>query len=610
MARIAAVIGPPAADGQAGIEQMLAAAGHGPVSVAACGPARFGVRGSAPGALSERDGVLVAVDGRIYDAPDLAAAEGPAALVHRLYEQHGFEGAMQRLNGDFGVVLFDAGQDVLYAARDRFGLQPLYHAATRDGFAVASQPRQLIGLHGVSRDVDPRFVACFAGSHYRTFDNEPTRSPYVGIDQLPAGHWLRRKGGATTVAPYWALHDQPDLDGPESELAERYRDLLLDAVAIRLRAADRPVFTLSGGMDSSSVLACAVRASGVRQRAYSTVYDDATYDESAEIRTLLDDLVSEWRPVRIGVPDLERSIRRMIAVNDEPVATATWLSHYLLCEQAASEGVGTLFGGLGGDELNAGEYEYFYYFFADVNATGDAALLERETARWIEHHDHPVFRKSFDAMRAGLQRLVDPARPGVCLPDRARLGRYQDAVAKEYFDLAGFTPVMDHPFTSYLKNRTYQDIFRETAPCCLRAADRHAAALGMSVVWPFFDHRLVELMFRVRSTQKIRDGVTKHLLREAMRGVLPEETRTRIKKTGWNAPAHIWFVDRGRELVLDILSSQRFRERGIYELARVREIVDEHEQIVRDQRVADNHMMFLWQLVNLELWFRDLETTS
>ena len=125
--------------------------------------------------------------------------------------------------------------------------------------------------------------------------------------------------------------------------------------------------------------------------------------------------------------------------------------------------------------------------------------------------------------------------------------RYDGAISKDFFDLTSFAPVMDHPFKSYLRNRTYQDIFRETAPCCLRAEDRNCNAFGLDHADPFFDYRLMEFMFRVPGATKIRDGVTKHLLRNAMAEVLPEETRTRIKKTGWNAPAHLWFTGHGRE---------------------------------------------------------------
>ena len=288
------------------------------------------------------------------------------------------------------------------------------------------------------------------------------------------------------------------------------------------------------------------------------------------------------------------------------IATATWLSHYELCAATQRAGFGTLFGGLGGDELNAGEYEYFFTFFADL---AHDPRLDHEVAKWVEYHDHPIFKKSPEVMRAGLERLVDLKTPGRCLPDPARLARYRHAVKRDYFELDGFTPTMDAPFQSYLLNRTYQDIYLETAPCCLRAADRQANAFGLEVSWPFFDHELAELMFGVPVTMKIRDGVTKHLLREAMRGVLPEQTRTRIKKTGWNAPAHVWFATgSGRALVEDLIESRAFRDRGIYEISVVRALLDEHRDIVALGRPVDNHMMFFWQLANLELWLRSLDS--
>ena len=391
---------------------------------------------------------------------------------------------------------------------------------------------------------------------------------------------------------------------PEAALADRYRDLLLDAVTIRARDAEQPAFTLSGGMDSSSVLACAVRASGERQVALSTVYDDPTYDEREDVKSMLESAVSTWHTVVIGQPDVVADVRRMVALHDEPIATATWLSHYLLCGRARDLGTRTLFGGLGGDELNAGEYEYFYFFFADLASRGETALLDQEIAQWVRHHDHPIFRKSRAAAFAGIDRLADLSHLGVCLADRHRMTRYAGTLVPGVFDFDGFQPRMDHPFTSYLKNRTFQDMFRETLPCCLRAEDRHTTAHDMEHVTPFLDHRLSEFMFRVAGANKIRGGVTKHLLREAMRGILPEATRRRIKKTGWNAPAHQWFCGAGRAVVQDIVRSQSFRDRGVYDPDAVEAVLDEHDRIVSSGAVVDNHMMFLWQVVNLELWLR------
>src|SRR5262245_30724203 len=291
----------------------------------------------------------------------------------------------------------------------------------------------------------------------------------------------------------------------------------------------------------------------------------------------------------------------MVYVHHEPVATATWLSHFLLTKQVADEGFGSLFGGLGGDELNAGEYEYFIFHFADLAQAGRTAELDREIACWAAHHEHPMYRKNRDVAISGMAQLTDPSRPGINLADRERLGRYLGTLGRDFLHFSDWSPAMDHPFTSHLKNRTFQDIFRETAPCCLRAEDRQCTAAHLDRYDPFFDHRLVEFMFRVPGSAKIGEGTTKLLLRAAMRGILPEETRTRIKKTGWNAPAHVWFTGPGLESVRDLVASQRFRERAIYDTAEVERLIGEHIAIMESGEPRENHAMFLWQLVNLEL---------
>jgi len=209
-----------------------------------------------------------------------------------------------------------------------------------------------------------------------------------------------------------------------------------------------------------------------------------------------------------------------------------------------------------------------------------------------------------------IERLADPASPGRCLPDERRLRRYANAVDQDFFDLLPFRPTMDAPFASYLKNRALQDMFRETLPCCLRAEDRQCTAVGLQHFDPFLDHVVVEFMFRVPGARKIKNGITKRLLRSAMRGILPEATRTRVAKVGWNAPAHIWFTGRNMADLRDMVASRTFRDRGIYRLREVERLLVEHVDIVESGAAKENHMMFLWQLVNLELWLQAIPKLS
>jgi asparagine synthase (glutamine-hydrolysing) len=574
--------------------------------VASCGTPEgaMAVAGAGAPTIAQDGGCIAVVDGVFYDAPELLAA-GPAAQLIALYRRYGFADGLKRVNGDFAAALFDQQTGTLWLGRDRIGVRPLYYHTGAGTLEFASRPQALRSLPHVSPDANRRYVAVFAGSHYRYIDNAPDESPFADIRQLPAASFLKWSGRALQIGTYWSLAEQPDWNGSEAELAERYRELLLHAVQRRLRVARKPVFTLSGGMDSSSVLASAVQLTGEKQQAVSSVYSDKTYDESEDIRGFVAEKVVRWQPIPIEGFDLFHVVRQMVRVHDEPVATATWLSHFLLTKAVAAEGFDTMFGGLGGDELNAGEYEYFVFNFADLRRNGLSADLEHEIAGWAKHHDHPIYRKHRDAAMSHLKRLAGDV-VGEVLVDRERLTRYYNAVRPSYFDLSTFNPVLDHPFSSYLRNRTYQDIFRETAPCCLRAEDRNCDAAGLNHCDPFFDYRLVEFMFRVPGRMKIRDGVTKRLLREAMRGILPEETRTRIKKTGWNAPAHIWFNGPAVEQLRDLVHSRAFRERGIYDIAEVVRLIEEHRTIVNTGEARDNHMMFLWQLLNVELWFQEV----
>ena len=569
------------------------------------GKARLGWIGSGPANIAECERVLVAVDGEFYNTSELPDAENAAAVLRLLFLRHGFAEALAKLNGDFAVALYDKHDDNLWLARDRIGIKPLYYARTALGFGFASQPYGVLAMPGIGRDVDHNFVARFAASHYRYIDNDIHGSPLAAVSQLPAGHCLRVNGGKhASLFRYWTLEDLPDWEADEARLAEQYRELFSDAVKIRYDASKRPAFTLSGGMDSSSVLSSAVKESGNRQIAVSSVYEDKTYDESDDIKTILSDVAEEWIQIQISPPDIFDLVRQMVAVHNEPVATATWLSHFVLCQQMSERGFSELFGGLGGDELNAGEFEYFPYHFADLKQQGHDDQLEIEIARWAEYHDHPIFRKDRDFAFDEIARLTDPSSPGLCLVDKTRMTKYAPALNPAYFDFDTFRPEMDRPFYSCLKNRTHHDMFRETTPCCLRAEDRHGTHFGLANRLPFFDHRLVEFMFRVPGNLKIRDGVTKHLLRRATKGILPDETRNRIKKTGWNAPAHIWFMGKGLDDLLDLTNSKRFRERGVYDVAFVDRLASEHRKIVTEGLTAENHMMFLWQLLNVELWLQ------
>lgn len=561
-----------------------------------------GAAGVTPGGIADHPAGLLLLDGLLYD--DQIEGDDARVLSERI-SSLGLKAALTQVNGDFALSWFEYSTGTLWLARDPVGMRPLYYASLGLGaWAASSQPGALLRLDAIANGVNSDYLIRYGSMHYRMIDNDPEASPYAEIRQVPAASVVALgRDGSVRTSRYWTLRDDSDFSEPEKNLAEAYRELLMDAVRLRARRYDKKAFTLSGGMDSSSILASAVRIENKKQVAFSTLYEDSTYDERVEIADMLPDNVSEWQPVVVPNDlDIVASVDELITLHDEPVATATWLSHMLLCKEAAAAGFTSLFGGLGGDELNAGEYEYFPLHFADLRADGLHDNLDVEIRAWVTHHDHPVFRKTPSIALDLMNTLSDPSHPGVVRPDMARMTRYLHVLAPDIRANVLVNPIMETNFTSCLKNRTWQDISRETLPCSIRAEDRHGSAFGLPPVLPFLDRRLIEFMFRVPNSMKIRNGITKQLLRQASVGLLPEATRTRVKKTGWNAPAHVWFVGQGADMLRDMVRSNEFKGVGIYDMQAILAVIDDHERIVTSGVHEDNHMMFLWSFLNLMRW--------
>lgn len=573
-------------------------------------PAMAGLAAASPEDRAALGPFRLVFDGMLYNAEALPEPVGPdsdAARVLAAIERHGVLQALALINGDFALALLDTRSGALTLARDRFGVRPLYHTAAGLPVAFASRPRCLLALSGISREPDRRFLQAAAATHYRFPDTDPLRSPFRDIIQVPAGHAVTLVDGTVSRDRFADIAAGPPPSGTARDQAEAYLELLRDSVERRLNRATKPVFTLSGGLDSSTVAAMAHRITGVPQPSISSVHSDETYDERREIMDVVNAGLVDWHPVEIDDPDLFGVLSRIADHHDQPIPTATWMNHFLLGQRIDELGYRSVFGGLGGDEQHAGEYDYFFYFFADLRAAGKDELLGREVEAWIKNHDHPIFQKSREVAERTMAILTDASHPGRCRANTDLLYRYQDILDPELRDLDGLIRDYPAPTESYLASHMRNELLFNTMPCCLRAGDRNAAALGLTEFHPFLDFRLFEFMLALPGEAKIRNGVTKAFAREAYKGLLPEATRTRVTKTGWNAPAHQWFTGAGREALLDMISSRRFIERGIYDTMALRALIDQHAEIVDERGSREDHMMVLWQVVTLEMWLRSVD---
>ena len=505
-----------------------------------------------PGGPSELGNFSAAADGRIYNQAELTAALGlrPKAsateICLALFAKHGPEG-LAHVNGDLALALYDAEKDRLFLFRDRFGIRPLYYAALGGGWAFASEVKALAAHPDFRPAPDPATLFDYLATHYRYVHRDPGRTFYQGVRQVPAGHFVALGGVTPEIRPYWRLAPDPEAAKlSEAEAQERLRELVSDSVARRLTPGLKPGFSVSSGMDSSSVASLAARITGRPLDLYSVSYGFSEYDEAAGIAPLAVKYASRWQNISLSEPDLLKEIARLVLLTDGPVCTVTWLSHHHLARRAAQDGQDLVFSGLGGDECLAGEYEHFLYFFADLKRLHLEHRLQEEVAAWIKLHDHPVFHKTPAVVQDVFRRLVNLDRPGLIHFDQKRYQNYLGFFEDDFVKAHDAPPPMPHPFDSYLTNRSFQDLFYETTPPSLRADEANVSAWGLESRFPFLDHRVVEFCFGLPGEIKYDRGVTKALMRRAMKGILPEANLTNTNKTGFNAPLGEWLKGRAR----------------------------------------------------------------
>ncbi len=543
----------------------------------------------------------IVFNGEIYNHPDLRAEleAGGARFRSRSDTEVLLEGyarwgpdVLPRLNGMFAFAAWDAKERVLFLARDRFGEKPLFyrHEPGRE-FRFASELRALVP-HGSGKgrpDADAlfRFLAFgYSGTTAGTF--------FEGIHQVPPAHALSVRDGRLEFRPYWSLPEKVEPPAADEHTrVESVAALLEDAVRIRLRS-DVPVGTsLSGGIDSSAVVGTVARLlqSGraeatTRRATFSAVFPGTSVDESRYADAVASASGAEAHRVQPSGEDCLRDLPRLVEAQEEPFGGPSIYAQWRVMGLAKDNGVTVLLDGQGADEVFAGYHFLFQDLWWSLLRTGRVAALQAEMKTYDADHGAGKARRLLHAaLRSRSPRWLNRLKGG---PDLPWLGG--DFVRRSY------APLPARP--SDLRGSLRECQGSRMLPHLLRFADRNSMAFSREVRLPFLDHRLVELVDGMPDSSKLRDGTTKWILREAIRGVVPEEVRTRKDKIGFAVPFVEWMRGPLDGLVRDVLDSNRFRERGLFNVPFLRS--------ARERMLAgeDRWAEVLWGALSVELWMR------
>jgi asparagine synthase (glutamine-hydrolysing) len=564
--------------------------------------------------LANEDGaVRVVFNGEIYNHAEVRAELESRGHVYRTtsdtetivhaYEEWG-DDCVQRFRGMFAFAIWDSRAQRLLLVRDRLGIKPLYWSRVGDLLLFGSEIKALLASGLVRTEANTAVLPELLSTRYVS----GTDTLFVGVHKLLPGHSLVFERGDVRVRQFWDIPMASAEAAPPAPLnvVRRFRELLEESVRLRLMA-DVPLgMFLSGGIDSSAIAALMARLVDRPIKTFSVGFAERAFNELGYAREVANAVGAEAHEVVIDDRDFFGALPRLVWHEDEPIAHPSSVPLYFV-SKLAREHVTVVLTGEGSDELLAGYGKYPRIQWNWRAGTVYERMLPRAVRGFLADRVVPAMpgragrmaRRSFLAMERTPEALFLDNFAAITLADQRRLlGGALRASATPTQAYGSSMHWFERPpaGSSLLTRLLYADMKTYLVELLMKQ-DQMSMATSIESRVPFLDHKLVEFASTVPETWKLSGFTTKRVLREAMKGVLPQSILTRPKmgfpvpfaawtRNGWNAPL--------REVLLD----SRTRERGIVDPAAIDRLLQDHAAGRTDGWDR------LWMLLNLELWFR------
>ena len=574
--------------------------------------------------MSNEDGTIwVAYNGEVFNFQELRteleqdghqfrSRTDTEVLVH-LYEKHGPD-MVKRLNGMFAFAVWDSKRKQLWVFRDRMGIKPLYYTQVRGKLYFASEIKALLACPEIGIELDLnglyQYLACLYVPNPATL--------FKGIAKLPPGFSLCWEKGQIQIEPFWEMKAGDYLPEPETDLVERLREALMSATRRQL-ISDVPVgFFLSGGLDSSTLVACAARQNSSALRCYSIAYQqqDGSLEQSNEDAQFANLVASHFganfREIQVD-PQVATLLPKVVYHLDNPVADPAAIATYLICRAARPE-VTVLLSGQGADEIFGGYRVHRVQQMTKWLRFLPHLMREEIGLRLLRRMQ--AYKNYFPAVSPGLvlafcrfaERLIRTADLGP-QEQYAAVRTYQSDVELEDIlspEVRREIPGMScwEPFTRHFAEAAEQDFVDQMLyvdaktflpDLNLAYSDKLSMACSLEVRVPFLDNEVVDLLLRIPPELKIKGSTQKYILRQAMKGILPDSVLRR-RKAGFGLPVRSWLKGDLSEMLGDLLSEQRLRRRGLFNANAVAKMIRDNDEGRRD------YTFQLWGLLSLELW--------
>lgn len=505
-------------------------------------------------------------------------------VLLKMYIEYGKE-CLDRLNGMFAFVIFDKKNNIVFGARDRFGVKPLYYFYNKEQFIFSSEIPPILDVYGQPNK--PNELAIYEYLlHNRTDQTENTF--FEGVKKLQHGHCFEIKNNHLVINRWYNVADKIkkcDFD------TDKYKELLIDAVKLRLRS-DVPVgVCLSGGLDSSAITSIIAKELNNKEiQTFSAVYEKGERGDESDFINLYKDELANMYFITPDSSMLLSDLEHFVRIHAEPIPSTSPFAQYCVMSLAKNNVVVTI-DGQGADEALAGYHYFFGFYFKELLKQAKLKRFFKEISQYWKKH------KSVNGIKF-LAYFLLPSfiKSKVSVFEKSYLN--SDFVKR--ITSSGKTTIVSKLYGSKNLNDALINHFEYKLEHLLKWSDRNSMAFSLESRTPFLDYRLVEYALSMPSDYKIRNGETKYVLRQAMKGLLPEAIRKRNDKIGFETPQDEWFRTKEfQSLIVEILNSETFRNRGFINPQKAVDLYSKH--LKEEVNISKE----IWKWIHLELWFRE-----
>ncbi|MFK7973953.1 MAG: asparagine synthase (glutamine-hydrolyzing) [Rickettsiaceae bacterium] len=564
--------------------------------------------------LQTQDGDLVIVfNGEIYNYIELReqliqkghpiTSYSDTEVLLYAYREWG-DDCLKHLLGMFAFVIWDKNTKRLFCARDRIGIKPFYYFLDKQNFTFSSEIKSILASsfvqaepnsHGLQDYVTFQFCLGDKTMFKDIYKLEPGWSMVVQYDN---------QGLTAKKSQYWDMKYNIDTTHDEQWFHNKLEELLEDSMAIHLRS-DVPLGAhLSGGLDSSTVASLATKfLPNSKINTFTGAFaDGAAYDETGYAKSVADSIAAEYNEVYIKGSDFPDIFPKLIYHMDEPAAGPGLVPQYYV-SQLASQKVKVVLGGQGGDEVFIG---YTRHLIACLEKCILDSINGSSSSQINSHLNLNSITQNLTTLQSYIPMLKNFWRKGVFdswdkryfqLIDRREgsIDLYSDQLFNtDYSPFESFGKIFNRPDTSSIIDKmSYFDI-KGSLPALLQVEDRTSMAASIESRVPLLDHRILEFMATVPEYIKFKNGTPKHLFKNVVKPILPKKIYERKDKMGFPTPLDKWIKTDAREFVLDTLLSNSAKQRGIYNIKKLENAIENESKFGR----------VVWGLLSIETWYK------